>query len=219
MSKQKIYNFLRDLTANNSKEWMDQNRKYYLEAKEIWLDQISLILKRLSIHDPKMGQLEPKKTIMRINTNRRFHPDKPIYKDNFAFSPSTMNEAAFYIHISPKETFIGGGFHNPDNTILKKIRDAIDYDGDQFKKIIASKEFQDFYGGLPEDPNQLKTSPRGFSEDHKHIDLLNRKSFTGIKPLTQKEFLSDNFIDLVEQSFVTIQPFNAYLQKAVDFEN
>ncbi|MEZ5007159.1 MAG: DUF2461 domain-containing protein [Chitinophagales bacterium] len=219
MSKQKIYNFLRDLTANNSKEWMDQNRKYYLEAKEIWLDQISLILKRLSIHDPKMGQLEPKKTIMRINTNRRFHPDKPIYKDNFAFSPSTMNEAAFYIHISPKETFIGGGFHNPDNTILKKIRDAIDYDGDQFKKIIASKEFQDFYGGLPEDPNQLKTSPRGFSEDHKHIDLLNRKSFTGIKPLTQKEFLSDHFIDLVEQSFVTIQPFNAYLQKAVDFEN
>lgn len=219
MSKQKIYNFLRDLTANNSKEWMDQNRKYYLETKEIWLDQISLILKRLSIHDPKMGQLEPKKTIMRINTNRRFHPDKPIYKDNFAFSPSTMNEAAFYIHISPKETFIGGGFHNPDNIILKKIRDAIDYDGDQFKKIINSKEFQDFYGGLSEDPNQLKTSPRGFSDEHKHIDLLNRKSFTGIKRLSQKEFLSDNFIDLVEQSFVTIQPFNAYLQKAVDFEN
>ena len=144
MNKKKIYDFLRDLTANNSKEWMDANRKRYTEAKEIWLSEIEQILMRLSAHDPAFEKIKPKDTIMRINTNRRFQPNKPIYKDNFAFSPSSMEEASFYIHLSPQESFIGGGYYRPESAILQKIRAAIDYNGDELKRIVSTPEFKKF---------------------------------------------------------------------------
>lgn len=219
MNKAKIYDFLRDLTANNSKEWMHEHKKEYLAAKDIWLDEIALILKSLSKYKPAFEQLEPKKTIMRINTNRRFHPNKPIYKDNFAFSPENdMLVPSFYIHISPSESFLGGGLHKPSNDILKKIRSAIDYDGKRFKAIINEKKFQDFYGGLSDDPDKLKTSPRGYTEEHEHIDLLRRKNFTALKRFTLKEFISDNFVDIVEEAYKIIQPMNEYLEQAVSFD-
>lgn len=218
MSKKKIYDFLRDLTANNSKEWMDTNRKRYTEAKDIWLSEIELILHRLSAHETSFEKIKPKDTIMRINNNRRFQPDKPVYKDNFAFSASSMEEASFYIHISPQESFIGGGYYRPDTAILQKIRAAIDYNGDELKLIVSTPEFKHFYNGIAPDAEQLKTSPRGYSEDHAHIDLLRRKSFTAIRPLTEKEVISDHFIDIVEEAFTVIQPFNEYLLQAVRYE-
>lgn len=218
MNKRKIYDFLRDLKENNSKEWMDANRKRYHEAKQIWLAEIDGMLKRLAKYDPKLGKMRPKETIMRINNNRRFHPEKPVYRDNFAFSPSGRHDPAFYIHLSPSESFIGGGLYRPDNAILKKVRDAIDYNGDKLLSIVKENAFREFYGGLSDDPDKLKTSPQGYDQEHRHIELLRRKNFTAIHPVTQKEMISDEFIDIVEQAFVTLQPLNAYLKRAIDFE-
>ncbi|WP_235297394.1 DUF2461 domain-containing protein [Portibacter marinus] len=218
MNNRKIFDFLRDLQENNSKEWMDENRDRYHEAKEIWIDQCAAILDRLAKIDPKYGKIEPKSTIMRINNNRMFHPDRPVYKDNFAFSPGEMSDPALYVHVSPNGSFMGGGLHHPDNKTLKKIRAAIDYDGEELLKILQEDKFQQFYGGLSEDPDQLKTSPRGYSEDHQHIELLRRKNFTAIHSLTQKEVNGSDFTDIVERGFKIIQPFNAYLKKAIDFE-
>lgn len=127
--KRKIYQFLQDLTANNSKDWMDENRERYHEAKDIWLEEIDLILQRLAYHDARYGKLRPKDCVTRINNNRMFHSDRPVYKDHFAFSPSGKDEPALYLHVSPKESFIGGGIHNTENKVLKSLREAIDYDG------------------------------------------------------------------------------------------
>lgn len=219
MSNRIIYDFLRDLTDNNSKEWMDEHRDRYQEARNHWIDQVSQILKRLEKYNPKFGKLDPKKTIMRINNNRMFHPDKPIYKGSFAFSPFGMDEAAIYVHISPNSSFVGGGIHRPGSKTLKKLRAAFDYDGGKFKEVISAPAFKAFYGGLSEDEQELKTSPRAYSEDHEHIDLLRRKNFTAIRTLTQKEVNSSDFIGLVEEGYKTLLPFNAYLQKAIDFES
>lgn len=220
MNKRKIYDFLRDLSANNSKEWMDAHRERYHEAKAIWLEEIQAILNRLSKHDPKYALIEPKQTIMRINNNRMFHPDRPVYKDNFACSPNNeQDEASFYIHISPSESFIGGGFYHPDNSLLKKLRAAIDYDGEKLLKIVQQDSFQEFYGGMSEDPDQLKTSPQGYTQDHRHIELLRRKNFTAIRTVTQKEVVSDAFVDIVERAYLELQPFNEYLNRAVQFES
>lgn len=213
--KRKIYQFLRDLTANNSKDWMDENRERYHEAKDIWLEEIDLILQRLANHDARYGTLRPKDCVTRINNNRMFHPDRPVYKDHFAFSPSGKDEPALYLHVSPKESFIGGGIHNAENKVLKSLREAIDYDGEELLKITSKQPFQGLYGGLAADPNQLKTSPRGYDQEHRHIELLRRKSFTGIRHLTQKEIVSDDLVDIVEQAYLAVKPLNDYLARAL----
>lgn len=198
---------------------MDEHRSRYHEAKQIWLDEIALILERIRKYDDQFETVEPKKTIMRINNNRQFHPDKPIYKDSFGCAPvQNMYEPSFYIHISPNESFIGGGLYKPPSATVKKMRSAIDYNGAELTKIVEDKKFQHFYGGWSDDPDILKTSPRGYDADHPQIELLRRKNFTAIRPLTQKEFLSSDFVDLAEQAFVTLQPMNQYLLEATTFE-
>ncbi|MEM1120959.1 MAG: DUF2461 domain-containing protein [Bacteroidota bacterium] len=216
MSKRKIYQFLRDLSDNNSKEWMDENRNRYQEAKEIWLAEIARILKRLSQHDAHFETIDPKSTIMRINNNRMFHPDKPIYKDHFAFSPTGKDNTALHVSISPKSSWIGGGLHRPDNDVLKKVRSAIDYDGEKLLAIARKKSFQEFFGGLSEDEQKLKTSPKGYPKDHEHIELLRRKNFTAIHHFTQAEVISDEFVDLVEKAYLELKPLNDYFNRALE---
>jgi uncharacterized protein (TIGR02453 family) len=219
MSKRKIFDFLQGLRENNSKEWMDENRHRYHEAKDIWLEEVARFLKRLSPHDPTIEKLPPKKTIMRINNNNMFHPDKPTYKDSFGFDPyKGRNRPAFYVHLSPSGSFLYGGLWRPDPDALKKMREAIDYDGDELMRIVEKKSFQDFFGGLEADAEALKTRPQGYASDHKHIDLLRRKNFTIVRPLTQEEIVGPGFVDVVERGFVEMAPFLGYLRRAVEFE-
>ncbi len=215
---QRVFDFLKNLSANNSKDWMDKNRSSYQEAKDVWLANIDTLLKRLAKHDPQLIHIKPKSTIMRINNNRRFHPDKPIYRSHFAFSPSGNEGPGFYVHISPGGSFIAGGIHRPDNDTLKKIRAAIDYDGEKLKEIITRDSFVSFFGGLEEDDQLLKTSPRGYSNDHPYIELLKRKNFIAIKAITQEEVISELFADKVEEAFIELAPLNSYLTKAIEFK-
>jgi uncharacterized protein (TIGR02453 family) len=139
MSKHKIFDFLQGLRENNSKEWMDENRQRYHEAKDIWLEEVAGFLKRLSPHDSTIEKLSPKQTIMRINNNNMFHPDKPTYKDSFGFDPyKGRNRPAFYVHLSPSGSFLYGGLWRPDSDALKKMREAIDYDGEELMKIVGN---------------------------------------------------------------------------------
>ena len=220
VEKEYIFRFLRDLSNNNSKEWMDENRSRYHTAKERWLKEVDLILQRLSKHDAYFEQFKPKDTIMRINNNRQFNPDKPIYKDYFACSPNLKTDAFAKIHISTgiSWSFLGGGLWRPEKSVLNQVRDAIDYDGDELLEIINAKEFQDFFGGLADDPDKLKTAPRNYSKDHKHIELLRYNNITAQAELTQKMVASDGFVDYVEQAFVTLQPLNTFFDKAISVE-
>jgi uncharacterized protein (TIGR02453 family) len=219
MNKRKIFDFLRDLRENNAKEWMDANRERYHEAKAIWLDEVALYLERLRKHDPKLIAVEPKGTIMRINNNNVFHPDKPTYKDSFGFDPHKgMNRPSFYLHVSPSGSFIAGGLWHPDRDQLKKVREAIDYDGQKLKLLMEQAAMQEFFGGFDADPDALKTSPRDYDIEHRHIDLLRRKNFTVMREVTQEEVLADDFIDTVERGFLTMQPMLAYLELAINFE-
>ncbi len=61
----------------------------------------------------------------------------------------------------------------------------------------------------------LKTSPKGYSQDHKHIDLLRRKSFAVSCPLTQKEVMASNFEEKVIAIYKEMLPFRRYLNQAV----
>lgn len=216
-----VLNFLKNLSNNNSKEWMDANRSDYQKAKGIWLNIISNILKQLSKHDEQFNLVEPKDTIFRINNNRRFQPDKPIYKDFFSCSPNgkLKLKSMLYISIGVSESFIGGGLWRPEKETLEKVRAGIDYDGEKLKAIVESKDFVDFYGGLGHDDQKLKSAPQNYDKDNPNIELLRFKNLVAIKPLTEDDFLSDNFIKLVEEAYLKLKPFSDYLYQAMSVEN
>ena len=120
----------------------------------------------------------------------------------------------FYIHIGIHECFLAGGFYKPKRSDLNSIREAIDYNGDEFKKIINDKKFKEHFGGLM-DEGKLTNAPKGFTNDHPHIDLLKNKSFAVARSLNKKNVLSSDFKDIIIDTYRTMKPFRKYLNQAV----
>ena len=215
MSFYKMYDFLRDLQNNNSKDWMDDNRKRYHEVRDwfaSWLEELNEKLSKVDKdYTPKPG----KKALNRINNNLLYHPNKPTYKDHFGAGLDNPNKSGdFYIHVGTSESFLAGGYYHPSSKVLKSIRQAIDYNGEVLQKILDKKSFKKMFGGLMDD-DPLKTSPKGFSNDHPHIELLRHKSFAVSHQVTQKEVMQDDFQDKVIEVYQEILPFRRYLNKAV----
>lgn len=205
MAKQVIFEFLKALTANNSKTWMDANRAWYQEARDEVVSVFQPILTDLKEIDPRIVQPDARKAINRINNNLMFHPERPTYKDHFGIGFGFGKGLAdFYIHLGLSETFIAGGLWHPDSATLKRVRQEIDYEGEKLQQIIDAKPFSEWFELFREDA--LKTSPKGYSGNHPRIELLRLKSIAAMRPITREDIFSDHFHDLVLDSYRAIVP-------------
>jgi len=215
MDFKNLFSFLEDLSKNNSKEWMDDNRKTYTNVRDAYIEWLNEMDKKLAEVDNNYYATTGKKAINRINNNLLYHPNKPTYKDHFGAGldkrPKTSD---FYIHLGINECFLAGGFYRPKSDLLKSIRDAIDYNGDVLKGIIEKPTFQDYFGGLMED-EKLKTSPKGYSQDHEHIELLRHKSLAAHRPITKTQVKGEKFDEIVIETYQAMLEFRRYLNKAV----
>lgn len=216
MSFYKLYDFLRKLQKNNSKEWMDEHRKEYHDVRDFYIDWLNKMDLKLAEADPDYHHTTGKQAINRINNNLLYHPNKPIYKDHFgAGLDLAENHGDFYIHLGTSESFLAGGFYKPNTQLLQSIRQAIDYNGEEFVQILNKPSFKEKFGNLIDDGDSLKTAPKGFSQDHRHIELLRMKSFAVQYDLTQNIVTGDNFEDLVLNVYKEMLPFRQYLNQAV----
>ena len=208
-------NFLKELQKNNTKEWMDANRKWYKEVRDDyigWLDEMNALLATI---DDEYFDTPGKKGINRINNNLMFHPNKPIYKDHFgAGLDKRPGTGDFYIEIGIEQCIFAGGLWRPDSKRLRSIRDAIDYNGEVLQEILNKKSFKTTFGGLYED-DKLKSSPKGFSNDHRHIVLLRNKTFAVAHEFKTSEVYTPDFEDKLIKVYNEMLPFRRYLNKAV----
>ncbi len=216
MDFNELFSFLHDLQNNNNKEWLDANRKQYQKVRSnfiSWLDDLDTTLASI---DPNYYHTPGKKGINRINNNLLFHPNKPVYKDHFgAGLDQRTKQGDFYIHIGLSECLIAGGYWKPENKILKSIRDAIDYNGEELVKIITKKSFKTTFGEMHDDGARLKSAPKGFSKDHKYIDLLRNRTFAVMHPLQHNIVLTPDFKDYVISIYKEMLPFRRYLNEAI----
>ncbi|MCL6265479.1 DUF2461 domain-containing protein [Flagellimonas myxillae] len=209
-----LFDFLGNLQKNNSKEWMDANRKWYKSLREdfiLWLDGLDMAMAQV---DDDYYPTPGKKGINRINNNLMFHPHKPIYKDHFgAGLDKAPHSADFYIEIGVKQCLLAGGFWRPDPMTLRSIREGIDYNGEELQEILDKPSFRKTFGTLYED-EKLTNAPKGFVNDHPHIHLLRNKTFAVVHELDPKEVLSKNFDKKIKTVYMEMLPFRRYLNNA-----
>lgn len=212
-----VFEFLRELQKNNSKEWMDENRKRYNESRGFVISWADEVMGKIGKVDPDFKPSTGKKAISRINNNLMFHPDKPVYKDHFGVEMNLSGgPSGFYVQLGLSNNFIGGGIWAPSKEQIEKMRSAIDYDGEKLKKIVSAKKFQETYGELSTD-GALKTSPKDYDKDHKHIDLLRLKRYASMVSITQDDITSDDFQERVVELYEILMPLGQYVNKAVNF--
>jgi uncharacterized protein (TIGR02453 family) len=221
MNKELIQ-FLKELQANNNKDWFDVNRKRYEALRQEFIIFIEELIKEIAKFDPSVASCEAKKSIFRINRDIRFSKNKSPYKNNFgAFicpDGKKSAKAGYYIHIEPKQCFIAGGMWQPEPALLSKIRQEIDYNAAEFGKILQSKKLKESFGGLDES-DMLKTMPKGYEAESKHAPYLKHKSFVLIKSFTDAEITKDSLLKNIVADYKTVQPLNSFLNRVFDDEN
>ncbi|HTO17065.1 MAG TPA: DUF2461 domain-containing protein [Edaphocola sp.] len=209
--------FLKELSLNNNKPWMDEHRAYYEEAKRIVTDFTAEILAGFAENDPAFSLIQPKDCLFRINRDVRFSKDKSPYKTNFGVNLNPFGKkspkAGYYIHLADNNSFLGGGIWMPDKEVLKKIRQEIDYNWDEFQEIIGEKMFKKYFHF---DGEKLKRPPKGYEVDNPAVEYLKFKSFTVLKPLSNNELSSEIIKSESLEHFNYIHKFIHFLNRTFD---
>ena len=214
------FTFLKDLEANNNRDWFNENKgRYDKTLKEPALDFIedfATPLAKISRHfvaDPSLQG----GSLFRIYRDTRFSKDKTPYKTNTGvhfrhFMAKDAHAPGFYLHIQPGENFMGVGLWRPETKVAYAIREHIDQNQAEWKKATRGKRFTDVYalGG-----DSLTRPPRGFDPDHPLIDDLKRKDFIASTQLTQKAVTSSDFLKTFEANCKRAVPLMRFLCDAV----
>lgn len=216
-----LFKFLRDLATNNRREWFQANKSRYEDAVRLpaqrFIVDFGARLPKISSHfaaDPRpVGG-----SLFRIYRDVRFSKDKSPYKTHTGIHFQHLvgkgaHAPGFYLHLEPRNVFIGVGIWQPDGPTCRKIRTAIVDDPVGWKRARHDKRFRKHFELSGE---SLQRPPRGFDPDHQHVEDLKRKDFVAVTSMSQKEVTSpgvlDRFVDICRDG----SPFVRWLCRAVD---
>jgi len=162
------FNFLKDLKENNNRDWFNEHKPAFqveqTKAKEFY----NALMERLKMYD----EIESMK-FFRIYRDVRFSNDKTPYNPHFAgnFVRGTKRlRGGYYLRIRPGESFLAGGFWNPNKDDLLRIRKEFEMDTSEIRAILSNKMFVKHFVKLKGEA--LKTAPRGFDKEHPDLDLM-----------------------------------------------
>ena len=222
MIDKKTLGFLKKLSSNNSKEWLNENRSDYNFAKDDILNLTQTLINSVSEFDLAIAQadLNPKNCITRLNRDFRFSKDKTPYKTDYYIvlnqNGKNSPSAFYYVHIEPNNCFVGGGVYNPQATELRKIRNKINASFDEWNKIINNKDFQIKFPSGIHNSGVLIRSPKGFEDDNPAIEFLKMKGFHTQEPITDKEVQSNLIFEKIVEYFKSVKPLVDYLNVAIE---
>lgn len=213
--------FLKELKQHNDRDWFMKNKPRYTEAHEQFTQFVGDLLKHLVKFDPSLVGVTANQCVFRIYRDVRFSKDKSPYKTHFGAYITSIGKktdvhgkAGYYLHIEPGASMLAGGAYVPDGTWLKAIRQEIDYNGAEFRKILSGKKFKEYFGEL--EGEKLTRLPKGYPETHPDIELLKHKSHLAVHNLTDKQVLDNKFLIHCATVFKAMHPLNTFLNRSMD---
>ena len=200
--------FLQKLKNNNNREWFKLHKGGYDKARENIAMVADEILKKLSQVD-HLSTESGTKSLYRVYRDVRFSKDKTPYNLWYSgyFRRATEGlRGGYYFNIQANgSSSIAGGFWGPNKEDLKLLREQIALDEQPLRAALNSKEGLQIFGKM--EGVQLKTAPKGWDKNHPSIDLLRYKQFILRRPITEKELLSSDYVEIVVESYKAMRPF------------
>jgi uncharacterized protein (TIGR02453 family) len=215
--------FLSQLKKNNNKPWFDAHRAQYEAARIDFSNFIQLLIDALQKSDTTITGTTAKDSQFRINRDVRFSKDKRPYKDNFgAFIARGGKKsifAGYYFHLAPGNSFIGGGLWHPEPANLKKVRQEIDYNWDEFQSILKNKNFKKTFGDLYKgDDLSLKRMPKGYAEDHPAMSYLKLQSLIAEQKIADEDLTKASLHKKALGAFQQLQPLLNFINRSLEGE-
>jgi len=215
--------FLSQLKKNNNKPWFDSHRAQYEAARIDFSNFIQLVIDAVQKSDTTITGLTAKECQFRINRDIRFSKDKRPYKENFgAFicrGGKKSIYAGYYFHLAPGNSFIGGGLWQPEPENLKKVRQEIDYNWEEFSSILKNKNFKKIYGDLYKGEDMsLSRIPKGYEEDNPAIHYLKLKSLIAETKIADEDLTKSTLHKKTVAAFEALQPLLNFINRSLDSE-
>lgn len=215
--------FLSQLKKNNNKPWFDAHRAQYEAARIDFTNFIQLVIDALQKSDTNITGITAKDSQFRINRDIRFSKDKRPYKENFgafiARGGKKSIYAGYYFHLAPGNSFAGGGLWQPEPANLKKVRQEIDYNWEEFQSIVKNKTFKKTFDDLYKGEDMsLKRMPKGYEEDHPAIDYLKLQSLIAETTFTDNELTKSTLHKKTLSAFQALQPLLNFINRSLDGE-
>ena len=194
--------FLRDLEANNDRDWFKANRARYDEH---------LIAPANALAEQLTHLGEPH--YFRPYHDTRFHARPPI-KEQVGVAIGYGGAGGFYFELSLDGLLVAAGMHQPASDQLERFRAVID-DGRRAKGFERAVD-KATAAGLELNPPALKRAPRGYPEDHPRIDRLRLKQLAVYNRHPLKRWLHTRDCDKrVRAELESARPLVAWLAENV----
>jgi uncharacterized protein (TIGR02453 family) len=222
MNTKIIYDFLTELSQNNSFDWMKNNKKAYEQAKNEFELLLAEIINGIYSFDKTIKNTPPKDLMFKLNRDTRYSHDKSPYNPSFrahiAKNGKMPIPVGYFVSIRPKKIFLGGGlFASMFNEATKSIRDYLVKNTNDFIKVLETETFKN---NFVIDGEKLKNVPKEYDNNHTLAEYLKNKSWYIEYKVKDAIFLkSEEFIKTSVEMFKNMKPFNDYLNKALkDFK-
>lgn len=215
--------FLKDLEANNNKEWFTANKPVYQSellapAKEF----VEVMGERLHQISPSINydtRTNGSGSLMRIYRDVRFSKDKTPYKTAVAGmfwegeGKKTQNPG-FGFQLTKNGIGLVAGMFGFDKHKLNAYREAVDDDklGSELAQLVADVTADGTYSVHHE---HYKKVPRGYDADHPRATLMKFNSLY-VHPTTEigvEEIGSAELIDICYDHFAKMAPIQQWLVK------
>lgn len=208
--------FLRELAANNNRDWFEVHRQAYEQhVREPALAFIEAMQPHLANFAPEFEARASKVggSLMRIHRDTRFARDKSPYKTNVGIQfrhklGKDVHAPGYYVHLATDGCFLGVGCWRPAPEALRKIRQAI---ADKLEAWLSASRGERFVRTFALAGESLNRPPRDFAADHPAIDDLKRKDYIAMMPLDWEQIDKPNFVELVAHHFAEATPLMRFL--------
>ena len=207
--------FLKTLSKNNNRDWFNEHKESYSKAHDNIIGFVDALLVEMNKHD-HIETASGKKGLFRIYKDVRFSKDKAPYNTCWHghFKRATKNlRGGYYFRLEPGNSYISGGFWGPAPNDLQRIREDIELNYGDWKKLLANKTLVNTFGKMRGE--QLSSAPRGYAKDSAAIDLLRYKQFIFRHEFSDKEVLSADFVYKANDMFKKLRPFFNYMSEVL----
>lgn len=210
--------FLRELKANNNREWFNEHKAQYEQAHVNLKDFVDELIKHLSRFDPQIpADVKSSKCLFRIYRDVRFSKDKAPYKSWLAAGISAdgrkLEGPEYYIHIEPGKSFIAVGYWLPKKEHLAAIRQEIDYNYAAFVDVLQQGGWE--IGDLSTE-DKLKRPPVGYTLDNEAIEVLKLKSYILFKYLSDEEITHPYALEKIIETCQRTLPFKEFIHEVIN---
>jgi len=210
----RLFQFLAQLRRNNRRAWFLKHKTEFEEfARQPslrFIADLRLRLREISswlIADPKpVGG-----SLFRIYRDVRFSKDKSPYKTHIgmhfrhASASETVHAPGIYLHLAADGCFLAAGVWQPDPRSLARIRDAVAWKQEEWRKAKRGLEL----GG-----ESLSRPPRGYCADHPLIEDLKRKDFVASLDLSDAQVCGTRFMNDFLRGARKMVPLLKFLSEA-----